>query len=231
MKACILITAALLPLSTFAAPPILREPGATYMDDFNVKNVRLFALADATVYSLLNQGRYLGIIGKGRPVELIAVSEKGLRVRGMAKQGQVSGWVDAASVTPLKPEFIESLRANAKRKVEVEALIAKNEVGLNMTLEEVTASLGKAQKKTSKLNADGRNDVWEFVRYTRVPQETTGYDREGRLTRSVVWVKVPAGKLVVTFENNLVSALEQTEGTTDVQAPVRIIPVPILVVN
>ena len=73
--------------------------------------------------------------------------------------------------------------------------------------------------------------MWEFVRYTRVPQETTGYDREGRLTRSVVWVKVPAGKLVVTFENNLVSALEQTEGTTDVQAPVRIIPVPILVVN
>ncbi len=231
VKACSLTIAALLTLSAFSAPPLLREAGATYLDDFSVKNVRLLALADASVYSLLNQGRYLGVIGKGRPLELIAVSEKGLRVRGMAQQGQVSGWVDAAAVTPLKPEFIESLRANAKRKVEVDALIAKNEVGLNMTLEEVTASLGKAQKKTSKLNATGRNDVWEFVRYTRVPQETTGYDREGRLTRSIVWVKVPSGKLIVTFENNLVSALEQTEGNTDVQAPVRIIPVPIVVVN
>ena len=231
MKVAILAISALFVLSTFAAPPILREPGATYVGDFGVNTVRLFVLSDATVYSLINQGRYLGVIAKGRTVELIAVSEKGLRVRGNAQQGQVSGWVDAATVTPLKPEFIESLRANAKRKVEVDALIAKNEVGLNMTLEEVTASLGKAQKKTSKLNAGGRNDVWEFVRYTRVPQETTGYDREGHLTRSVVWVKVPSGKLIVTFENNLVSALEQSEGTTEVQAPVRIIPAPILVVN
>ena len=231
VKAFSLITAVLLTFSATAALPILREPGATYLEDFNVKNVRLVALADASVYSVLNQGRYLGVIGKGRPVELIAVSEKGLRVRGMAQQGQVSGWVDAATVTPLKPEFIESLRANAKRKTEVDALIAKNEVGLNMTLDEVTASLGKAQKKTSKLNAGGRNDIWEFVRYTRVAQETTGYDRDGRLVRSVNWVKVPSGKLIVTFENNLVSALEQSEGTTDVVAPVRIIPAPILVVH
>lgn len=231
VKAAILAIACLLTLSTVAAPPILREAGAIYLDDFGVKAVRLAVVSDATVYSLLNQGRYLGVIGKGRPVELLAVSEKGLRVRGMAQQGQVSGWVDAASVTPLKPEFIESLRANAKRKVEVDALIAKNEVGLNMTYDEVSASLGKAQKKTSKLDAGGRKETWEFVRYTRVPQQTTGYDWQGRLVESTVWVKVPSGKLVVTFENNLVSGLEQTEGTTDVQAPVRVIPAPIIVLN
>ena len=231
MKARTLSIAAFLTLSCFAASPILREQGATYLDDFGVKNVRLFAMADASVYSLLNQGRYLGVIGKGKPVELLAVSEKGLRVRGMAQQGQVSGWVDATFLTPLKVEFIESLRANGKRKAEVDALIAKNEVGLNMTHDEVAASLGKAQKKTSKLDAAGRKEVWEFVRYTRVPQETTGYDRDGRLVRSTVWVKVPSGKLSVTFDNDLVSALEQTEGTTEPQAPVRIIPAPIVVVN
>ncbi|MEK0448745.1 MAG: hypothetical protein RL088_1013 [Verrucomicrobiota bacterium] len=231
MKAAFLAIACLLTVSTYAAPPILREAGAIYLDDFGVKAVRLAAVSDATVYSLLNQGRYLGVIGKGRPLELLAVSEKGLRVRGMAQQGQVSGWVDAATVTPLKPEFIESLRANAKRKAEVDALIAKNEVGLNMTYDEVSASLGKAQKKTSKLDAGGRKETWEFVRYTRVPQQTTGYDRSGRLVESTVWVKVPSGKLVVTFENNLVTGLEQTEGTTDVQAPVRVIPAPIIVLN
>ncbi len=230
VKACSLTIAALLTLSTLAAPPILREPGATYLDDFGVKNVKLAVLSDASVYSLLNQGRFLGIIGKGRPVELLAVGEKGLRVRGMAQQGQVSGWVDATVLTPLKPEFLESLRANAKRKAEVDALIAKNEVGLNMTHEEVAASLGKAQKKTSKLDAAGRKEVWEFIRYTRVPQDTTSYDREGRLVHSTVWVKVPAGKLSVTFDNSLVSALEQSEGTTEAP-PVRVIPAPIIVLN
>lgn len=231
MKAATLAISALLTLSTIAAPPILREAGATYLDDFAVSGVKLAVLSDASVYSMLNQGRYLGVIGKGRAVELLAVSEKGLRVRGMAQQGQVSGWVDATFLTPLKPEFLESLRANAKRKTEVDALIAKNEVGLNMTHDEVAASLGKAQKKTSKLDAAGRKEVWEFVRYTRVPQETTGYDREGKLVRSVVWVKVPSGKLSVTFDNGLVSALEQSEGTTDVQAPIRVIPAPILVIR
>jgi hypothetical protein len=231
VKAHILAIATLFSLSAFAAPPILREPGATYLDDFGVKSTKLAVLSDATVYSLLTQGRYLGVIGKGRTVDLLAVSEKGLRIRGMAQQGQVSGWVDAASLTPLKPEFLESLRANAKRKVEVDALIAKNEVGLNMTYDEVAASLGKAQKKTSKLDAGGRKEVWEFIRYTRVPQETTGYDREGHLVRSTVWVKVPAGKLSVTFDNGLVSALEQTEGTTEVPPPVRVIPAPVIVIN
>jgi hypothetical protein len=231
VKAATLAISALLALSTFAAPPIVREPGAMYLDDFAVSGVKLAVMSDASVYSMLNQGRYLGVIGKGRTVELLAVSEKGVRVRGMAQQGQVSGWVDASFLTPLKPEFIESLRANAKRKTEVDALIAKNEVGLNMTHDEVAASLGKAQKKTSKLDAAGRKEVWEFVRFTRVPQETTGYDREGKLVRSVVWVKVPAGKLSVTFDNGLVSALEQSEGNTDVLPSVKIIPAPILVIR
>ena len=66
-------------------------------------------------------------------------------------------------------------------------------------------------------------------RYTRVPQETTGYDRTGRLVTTTVYVKVPSGKLTVNFENSLVTALDQTEGTTDVQVAPRIIPAPILV--
>jgi hypothetical protein len=109
-------------------------------------------------------------------------------------------------------------------------MVAKGEVALNMTQEEVAAALGKAQKKTSKLDATGRKDVWDFVRYARVPQETTGYDRNGRLVTNIIYVKVPAGKLSVTFDNQLVSSLEQTEGNTDVQAPVRLVPAPIAVV-
>ena len=37
------------------------------------------------------------------------------------------------------------------------------------------------------------------------------------------------GKLAVTFENNLVTSLEQTEGTTDVPGPVRLVPAPIVI--
>ena len=231
MKALLLsLSIALLAPSVFAASGLPREPGAVYLEDLGVKPVKLTVIGEASVYSQPANGRYLGVLRKGSTAELVAVSDATLRVRGTAQQGGVVGWVTPAGLTPLKAEFIESLRQNAKRKADVDALIAKGEVGLNMTHEEVMRSLGKPQKKSSKLDAKGRQEVWEFIRYTRVPQDTTSYDREGRLVHSTVWVKVPAGKLSVTFDNSLVSALEQSEGTTEAP-PVRVIPAPIIVLN
>jgi SH3-like domain-containing protein len=225
-----LLLALVIPTLAFSASSLLREPGAIYLEDISVKSLRINTTSDAAVSSKpAADGQFLGTIKKGSPVELIAVSENAYRVRGQATQGGVVGWVDAKSLTPLKQEFLDSLRQNAKRKAEVAALIAKNEVALNMKPEEVAASLGKAQKKTSKLDAQGRKEVWEFVRYTRVPQETTGYDKTGRLVTDTIYVKVPSGKLTVTFENNLVTSLEQSEGNTDVQAPIRQVAAPILV--
>ena len=113
----------------------------------------------------------------------------------------------------------------------MDALIAKGEVALNMTHEEVTAALGKPQKKSSKLDAKGRQEVWEFIRYARVPQETVGRDVLGRVVTNVVYVKVPAGKLSVTFENSLVSGLEQSEGTPEVPGGVQLVPAPIVFAN
>ena len=47
--------------------------------------------------------------------------------------------------------------------------------------------------------------------------------------KTVIYEKVPIGKLAVSFVNNLVSSLEQTEGTLDRAAQVKIIPAPFLV--
>jgi hypothetical protein len=218
-----------LPALGLAATNLPRETGAIYLEDLALKPVRLFTTANANVSSKTADGAFLGVIPKGRAVELLAVSDGLARVRGQAQQGGVAGWVELNTLTPLKTEFIDSLRQNAKRKAEVDALINKGEVALNMTPDEVTAALGKAQKKVSKLDAGGRKETWEFVRYARVPQETTGYDRFGRLITTTVYVKVPSGKLTINFENNLVTALEQSEGNTDVQVAPRIIPAPILV--
>jgi len=225
-----LILALALPVLAIGASNLPREAGAVYLEDLAVRPVKLVTVSEAAVLSKPGDGRFLGTIRRGSNVELVAVTDDAFRVRGQAQQGGVVGWVDMKTIQPVKAEFLESLKKNAKRKADVDALVEKNEVALNMTPEEVTASLGKAQKKTSKLDADGRKDVWEFVRYARVPQDTTGYDRYGRLVTNVIYVKVPAGKLTVNFSNGLVSGLEQTEGNTDVQAPIRLIPAPIAVV-
>ena len=225
------LVALLCAVPAFGAPTgaVIREPGAIYMEDFVPKAVKVQVTSETPIYYKIDMQRYLGTIPKGQVVELQAVSEIAYRIRGKAQQGQVVGWVDSKNLTPLRPEFLQALRDNAARKVEVDALIARNEVALNMTPEEVTQSLGKPSKKTSKLDAGGRMDTWEFVRFERVPQEVSGYDRYGRLVRSVVYVKVPAGKLSVRFNNNLVTGLEQTEGTIERDARVKIVSAPLVV--
>ncbi|MEO6787640.1 MAG: hypothetical protein ABI318_16045 [Chthoniobacteraceae bacterium] len=220
---------ALVATHAFAVSALPREAGAVYLEDFVIKPVKLAVIGEAAVYSQLTNGNYLGTLRRGTTAEVLAISDTAIRVRGTAQQGGVAGWVAAAGLTPMKPEFIESVKKNAQRKAEVDALIAKGEVALNMTPEEVTAALGKPQKKTSKLDAKGRQETWEFIRYVRVPQEVPGVDPAGRAVITTVYVKVPAGKLAVTFENNLVALLEQTEGNTD--APqVRLVTPPIMVV-
>ena len=209
------------------AGAVIREEGAVYLEDFMKQPVRLTTLADTSIFYQSDLGRYLGTIRKGQIVELQAVGEKAWRIRGKAQQGQVAGWVPATALSPLRQDFLDNLRQNALRKTEVDALIQKNEVAVNMTPDEVSKALGKVSKKTSRLDANGREEIWEFIRYKTVPQEIQGYDRDGRLYTRINYVKVPNGKLAVTFQNNLVSALEQSEGTFDRDARVKIVASPI----
>src|SRR5215213_2492408 len=132
---------------------VIREPGAVYLEDLLVKPVKLATTAEAPIYYLSDLGRFLGVLKKGQLVELQAVSDGAYRVRGTAKQGQVAGWVEPRYLSPLKKEFLDGLKQNAARRNEVNALIAKNEVAVNMTPEEVATSLGKPAKKTSRLDA------------------------------------------------------------------------------
>ncbi len=223
--------ALLISVPAFAAPSgaVVREEGAIYLEDVLPKPVKLATLADTQIYYKIDLGRYLGTLKKGQIVELQAVADGAYRVRGLAQQGQVAGWVEPKFLNPLKRDFLENLKQNAARRNEVLALIAKNEVAVNMTPEEVMQSLGKPAKKTSRLDASGREEVWEFVKYDRVPKETLGQDSSGNLVKNVVYVKVPVGKLAISFANNLVTSLEQTEGTLDRAAQVRIIPAPFVV--
>lgn len=210
---------------------VIHEPGAIYLEEVAPRPVRVTVLEDAPIYYHAGMDRFLGVLRKGQQVELQAIGpeEHAYRVRGMAQQGQVVGWVDPKFLAPLKREFLDGVKQNAARQEEVRALIAKNEIAINMTPEEVMQSLGKPGRKTSRLDAQGRQDVWEFVRYERVPQQVQGYDQFGRVVVNTYYVKVPAGKLSVVFEKNLVVSMEQTEGSLERDARVKIVTAPMAV--
>ena len=225
------LAALLLNTAAHAAPSgaVVREEGAIYLEDLLAKSVRLATIADAPIHYKIDLERYLGTLKKGQIVELQAISDAAYRVRGKAEQGQVAGWVDPKFFNALPQDFLANVKQNSARQQAVAALIAKNEVAMNMTPEEVSKALGKPEKKTSHLDAKGREEKWEFVKYERVPKEALARDKDGNLVKTVIYEKVPIGKLAVSFVNNLVSSLEQTEGTLDRAAQVKISPAPFLV--
>jgi len=232
----LILAVALLAGSTAWSGPIVREAGAIYLSDFDLEPVRLALREPAPCYFELNAKRYAGTLRFPQAVKLDAVAPNGmLRVRGNAKQGGVAAWVDPAYLEPLPADFVANLQRADERRREVEALIARNEVAIGMTLDEVGRSLGKPQKRSSTTNREGSTQSFEYIRYKLVPQtlytptyaqtvlgitpdprrrlETVVVRGGYGLNASTVYVKVPVGTINVRFVNGIVESIEESEGT------------------
>jgi hypothetical protein len=215
MKFSPVLGAALLWLSGAAmAGPIIREPGAIYLSDFAAKPMKLKVLEPAPAYFDLAGTRYVGTLRVPQTVEVQAISEHAYRIRGNAQQGQVLGWIEPKFLEPIPKETLEALRKGEERRKAVEALIAKNEVAIGMMPDEVQLSLGKPQKKTSRVSKDrSPEQVWDYVKYASIPQSTNIIGPGGVLTVATTYVKTPVGRLTVSFKDGIVESLDQSEGT------------------
>ncbi|CAN5553716.1 hypothetical protein BH09VER1_BH09VER1_37970 [soil metagenome] len=236
-------------LGQLSAAPIVREPGAIYLSDFDAKPFRLKVLRPSDCYFDIGMKRYAGTLRFPQLVQVEAVSDNGLRIRGNAQQGGVAAWVPFAALEALPENFVANVKKSEERRKLVEAFIAKNEVAIGMTIDEVGRSLGKPQKKTNRADKDGTQQVWEFIKYALVPQTTyaPGYSQTvvqypntpvtpggGTVVQNnngyyanTIYVKVPVGTLKVSFKDGIVESLDQTEGTTVGGGQVSIVTPPI----
>lgn len=222
----------LLALEEANSSPIIREAGAIYLSDFGQKPLRVKALRAAPCYFDIGLTRYAGTLRFPQVVQIEAVADHACRIRGNAQQGGVAAWVPYNELEALPPDLVANLKKSEERRKIVEALIAKNEVAIGMTIDEVGRSLGKPQKKTNRADKDGTQQVWEFIKYQLVPQTTyaPGYSQtvipnpgkpggvivtgNSGYYANTIYVKVPIGTLTVTFKDGIVESLDQSEGTT-----------------
>ncbi len=195
------------------ANPIIREPGAIYLSDFETKPMKLKVIAAAPAYFDFNGTRYVGNLRMPQFVELQAISDRAYRVRGLAQQGQILGWVDPKAFEPIPKETLALLQKSEERRQTVEALIVSKEVAIGMTPDEVDRSIGRPQKKTNRASKDQNEQVWEYVKYANIPQQTNIANPNGTFSIATTYVRTPVGRLTVTFKDNLVESLDQSEGT------------------
>jgi len=205
---------------------IFREAGAAYLEDITGTEHYVFIREPVPIYTEPNFDRYLGTLRPGQRLELQAVSDKAVRVKGKAKQGQVSGWILRSEVENLGEEFVENVQKAYERYTEVKQLIANKRVALGMTREEVAASLGKPTNTRRRVDPDGTRDVWEFVQYERILRPTGAYDDFGKAI--YVYETVAVSTIAVVFDDGSAVAVEETRDNVTRPRSVNIVSAPVV---
>lgn len=191
---------------------LFTEKGAVYLHGMVAQEVKVRITKAGPAYSNLNAQRWLGNIFASQNAVLLAVSDKAYRVKAKAQQGQIAGWVSKSIVSGLPDGFEEKLIKFYERYEIVKQLIDAKQVALGMTSDEVIASIGPPDAKSSHLDANGRKDTFEFISYKRTPQQYMTYNQFGLPVAGTRYVEVESGRVTLEFTDNLVSSIRESAG-------------------
>lgn len=214
LRLCALLLLSALPIlgQQPRSSSLSRERGAVYVEDFTGDTVKLSLSAPAPAFADSAARRSLGQLLGGQQVDLIAFTEKACRVRGRAAHDTVVGWVGLKHLKSDDPGLFDRLKQAAARQAEVEKYIARKEVAIGMTPDEVVRALGKPDEETSNVRQEASTGSFSYVTYDRIPQRNLARDRYGRLVQTITYIKVETGRLTVEFENGTVASLQSTKG-------------------
>lgn len=233
MKAALLSLITLLSVASVLPAQVRKsslavEPGTIPLEEVLTKPVRLTVKQDSAIYYQSTMDRTLGAMAAGTIVTLVGMSDTAYRVRGRARHGDVAGWMRADDVILPDPKLPDKLKALYERQLQVTQLIDSHQVALGMTKVEVQQSLGKPTRTTSRLTAAGREEKLEYAVFEKIAQPAVGRAPNGQLVESVVYVKVEVGTLSISFKDNVVDVIEETKGAPLHGAPVKIVPMPVV---
>lgn len=204
------------------------DPRVVYLTDMPDKQIELMIVKDAPVYSDVDGKQKLGTIVANQKVKIEAITDKAYKVRGKGTNDGIAGWVGPWAFASKDPQFVENLKKFYTRQLEVNKIIAENEVAMGMTTDEVALSLGKPTKSSLRQTPEGQSGKWEFIEFDEQKNYANVRDPvTGNFYRQLVSVtQIEKNKRVVEFTNGAVSAIEDSESKGADQ--VRIIVPPIV---
>ncbi|MDP3849802.1 MAG: hypothetical protein Q8Q59_04805 [Luteolibacter sp.] len=189
------------------------DPGVVYMARSFDKPIELKVVKEAPVFSDKEGKHRLGSLKADQVVHLEAITDKIYRVRGQGTRDGIAGWVAPWAFSSQDPQFVAHLKEFYERQIQVQALIDAKQVAVGMTLDEVSQSRGKPNKTSLRKTEKGQSGRWEYIEYeeinhyiTRVnPVTGVAYRQFSHTTQ------VEKGRTTVEFEDNIVTAVEESE--------------------
>jgi len=212
-----LVAAGMMSLAHGQRPSLLdSDPEVVYTEEFSEKKIELLVVKPGPVYSSKKGklgGTWLGQLKQDTKVELVGFNETAYKVRGTSDRGGVSGWVSPKILASKDKDFVENLQKVYRRQIDVRTLIANHEVAIGMSMEEASQSLGRPTKTKVRRTAKGQSGQWEFIEYDEISHYQTVVDPVTRqVYRQLTHVtKEEMSRLVVEFENDIVTATEESE--------------------
>lgn len=189
------------------------DPRVVYLTDMPDKQIELTIIKEAPVFSDADGKNKLGTIMANQKVKIEAITDKAYKVRGKGARDGIAGWVGPWAFASKDPQFVENLKKFYARQLEVNKVIAEQDVAMGMTTDEVALSLGQPTKSSLRQTPEGQSGKWEFIDY----EEQKNYNMvqnpvTGQVFRQLVSVtQVEKGKRVVEFTNGVVSAIEDSK--------------------
>lgn len=204
------------------------DPEVIYLEEHVEEPIPLRIIKEAPIYSDKNGNRKLGTVRTDQKVALEAMTDRAYRVNAETEGNPVTGWVAPWAFASKDPDFAENLKALYERQLEVRQLIEENRAAIGMTLDEVGKALGSPSKTKVRRTKDGRSGSWEFAEYEEVahynyvrdPVTGRTYRQFSHMTRE------EKGKTVVEFEEDVVTAIEESE-TLDRRGSVKVVVPPV----
>jgi len=189
------------------------EPGVVYLEQASVKPLELKVIREAPVFSDKEGKHQLGTLAANQIARIEAITDKVYRVRGMGTRGGIAGWVAPWAFSPNDPEFAAKLKQFYERQIQVQELIAANQIACGMTMEEISRVLGKPTKTSSRKTEADETATWEYVRYEEVkhyitridPTTGTSYRQLSHITQE------EKSRINVDFENQIATAIEESK--------------------
>jgi hypothetical protein len=189
------------------------DPDVVYLEQTVKKPIELFVQKEAPVFSDKEGSHRLGFLKANQKVRLEAISDRSYRVRGQGTHDGIAGWVAPWAFTSKDPDFVANLKKLYERQIEVQNLIAAQEVAIGMTLDEVAMSLGKPVKTSVRKTSTGQTGVWEYIVYEEVKHYVTRLDPvTGGVFRVLSHVtQEEKSKTSIEFDKEIVTAISESE--------------------
>jgi hypothetical protein len=225
-KRVLVVVAGILAVGMAAYAAEIRYDDVLYLDKLNESPLRLKTLQRTPITFSRDSRSEMAHLAQSQTVTVVGVAEGKYYVDARIVTGPARGWVAADALESPPADLIETLRKRHERLVAHRALIARHEVALGMTTEEVRASLGKPERRTRIRTEAGEEEQWMYLTYRYLPYYTNYYDDKGVLRQLVYYRRVPAGHKTITFRGGEVVATADEENRGERAPEAVVIPVP-----